>query len=48
MGSSGFAHGFLTIEEDTMFSYKCTNYYSKDHEMDLLWNDDDLKHKLGY
>ena len=43
----GFAHGFLTIEEDTLFSYKCTNYYSKDHEMDLLWNDDDLNINWG-
>lgn len=43
----GFAHGFITIEEDTLFSYKCTNYYSKDHEMDLLWNDEDLNINWG-
>ena len=35
----GFAHGFLTLENDTMFSYKCTSAYSKNHEMNLLWND---------
>lgn len=36
----GFAHGFLTLEDDTIFQYKCSNYYSKDHEMGLQWNDD--------
>ena len=35
----GFAHGFISLEDNTLFSYKCTNPYSKDHEMDLLWND---------
>ena len=38
----GFAHGFIALEDHTIFSYKCTNYYSKEHEMDLLWNDVDL------
>lgn len=38
----GFAHGFLTKEDDTIFSYKCDNPYSKDHEMSILWNDSDL------
>ena len=43
----GFAHGFLTLEDKTLFSYKCTNYYSKEHEMDLLWNDVDLDINWG-
>jgi dTDP-4-dehydrorhamnose 3,5-epimerase len=38
----GFAHGFLTLEDDTVFSYKCTNYYSAAHEDGLLWNDNEL------
>jgi len=43
----GFAHGFVALEDHTIFSYKCTNYYSKNHEMDLLWNDVDLDINWG-
>lgn len=35
----GFAHGFLTLENDTIFSYKCSNFYNKESEGALLWND---------
>lgn len=38
----GFAHGFLVLENDTVFSYKCTNYYHKEAEHSLLWNDKTL------
>ncbi|MFZ4398972.1 MAG: dTDP-4-dehydrorhamnose 3,5-epimerase [Bacteroidales bacterium] len=38
----GFAHGFATLEDDTIFSYKCTNIYNKASEGSLLWNDTDL------
>ena len=39
---SGMAHGFLTLENDTIFSYKCTNYYNKESEGCILWNDHNL------
>jgi len=35
----GFAHGFLVLEDDTIFSYKCTGYYHKDSEGALRWDD---------
>jgi dTDP-4-dehydrorhamnose 3,5-epimerase len=38
----GFAHGFLTLEDDTIFSYKCTGFYNKDAERTLKWDDPDL------
>lgn len=38
----GFAHGFLTLEDNTVFSYKCSGYYHKASEGTLLWNDPDL------
>ena len=38
----GFAHGFVSLVDNTIFSYKCTEVYNKDSEGDLLWNDADL------
>ncbi|MBL4593232.1 MAG: dTDP-4-dehydrorhamnose 3,5-epimerase, partial [Flavobacteriales bacterium] len=38
----GFAHGFLTLEDNTIFSYKCSNFYNTGSEDALLWNDKDL------
>lgn len=35
----GFAHGFLTLRDNTIFSYKCTNFYNKASEESIKWND---------
>lgn len=35
----GFAHGFITLEDDTIFSYKCDNVYNKESERGILFND---------
>lgn len=39
---AGFAHGFLTLDDLNVFSYKCSGYYSKNHERGLMWNDSKL------
>ena len=39
----GMAHGFLTLKNHTIFSYKCSNYYHKDSEDGIIWNDSNLK-----
>lgn len=39
----GFAHGFLVLEDETIFSYKVDNIYSPAHEATILWSDPTLK-----
>jgi dTDP-4-dehydrorhamnose 3,5-epimerase len=38
----GFAHGFATLKDNTVFSYKCTQFYNKASEDCIIWNDKDL------
>lgn len=38
----GFLHGFLTLEDETIFTYKVTSYYDKDSEVGVIWDDSDL------
>lgn len=38
----GFAHGFLTLADDTDFLYKCTAPYAPQHEHTLAWDDPDV------
>lgn len=38
----GFAHGFYVTSDEAEFVYKCTDYYSPEHEKSILWNDPEL------
>lgn len=43
----GFAHGFITLSDDTIFTYKVTNYYDKASEDGVIWNDAHLNIDWG-
>jgi dTDP-4-dehydrorhamnose 3,5-epimerase len=38
----GFAHGYLALSDDVLFSYFCTDYYHPEDEGGIIWNDPDL------
>jgi len=38
----GFAHGFLTLSDTAEFLYKTTEFYSKEHERAIRWNDETI------
>ncbi|CAN5475910.1 dTDP-4-dehydrorhamnose 3,5-epimerase [soil metagenome] len=44
---AGFLHGFATLEDNTIFTYKVNNYYDKASEIGVLWNDKDLNIDWG-
>jgi len=41
----GFAHGFCSLENNTILYYKNSNYRNKKYEAGILWNDKELKIK---
>lgn len=38
----GCAHGFLVLSDTAIFSYKCDNYYNKESEGGIIYNDESL------
>ncbi|MFK7747182.1 MAG: dTDP-4-dehydrorhamnose 3,5-epimerase [Kordia sp.] len=38
----GFAHGFAVLQDDTIFAYKCDNFYNKEAESGIIYNDADI------
>lgn len=43
----GFAHGFVALEDDTVFTYKCTNIYSKEHDRGIRYDDSEIRIDWG-
>ncbi|MEH6536878.1 MAG: dTDP-4-dehydrorhamnose 3,5-epimerase [Psychroserpens sp.] len=39
----GFAHGFIVLSDEAIFSYKCDNFYNKESEGGIIYNDPELK-----
>ena len=44
----GFAHGFIVLSKNAIFSYKCDNYYHKDSERGIIFNDKTLNIDWNY
>lgn len=44
---AGFLHGFVTLDDNTIFTYKVTSLYNKAAEIGVMWNDADLNINWG-
>lgn len=44
---AGFAHGFLTLSDEAIFLYKCSDFYAPDVDRGIIWNDPDLNIDWG-
>ena len=40
--TKSFAYGFVVLSETETLNYKCTDFYSPEHDGGLLWNDEDV------
>ena len=38
----GFAHGYLTLQDEVMVQYKVSDYYAPKHEIGIRWDDPDI------
>ena len=43
----GFAHGFLVLSDEAIFTYKVDNPYSPQHDASVLWKDEEIGIKWG-
>lgn len=43
----GFAHGFLSLSDEVVFSYKCDNYYAPKYDCGIIYNDVDININWG-
>lgn len=39
---AGFAHGFISLTDNTIFSYQCSGKYAPETDRGIIWNDPDL------
>jgi dTDP-4-dehydrorhamnose 3,5-epimerase len=44
----GFAHGFLTLEDNTEIQYKTDNFYSKEHDRSIRYDDPEISVNWGF